>query len=697
VATLHAASDARQLTSELRAASVDQDRSVRLAATRLLGRLEHEAVIPMLELALADGDRGIRLDAARGLARHPAQPPALREVQLLGAYAAADDSIERAELVGLLADIALDASSPAFGQALRATESDERVAGCLAVQRLASRGRVPEPAQLQRVVELLGDESASVARACAAALSEPVARETLPVAERAHALGSLEALAKARDAQSALMAVPALAAIAGRDAVPMLEVLAGSSEPRIALESARALRRIAPPASLAALAERELQRPARESGQGARTDILLELIGALEQKPEHADALSFADRALRRLEPVVAGSSPRVGLERGLLHCAVARLADAARHWPKELFTCGHGRIPEAVRDAWIADSFAAVEDSHELRAVQLGRLFAKGPTQVRIAVLRGTATLPVKLAAAQLKVALADQDPRVLAAATAAIASRPVLREAEEGSRLTAADLLACADRVAHAPEAAASWLRAARVLGRGAPAQPIKSAPGSTEHAGNGSAEDSEAHAIQRLSSPPAALIERVTQLARHAARAIREPARALLSEWEAPLPTEIDPVAQPLPADRLPAAGAVFHVKLRTTAGEIELELDAEHVPVSAVRFVELARNGALDGLPVADRSAGHAVGFALAPSADRPALRHEDTYGAVERGSVLLQDHGRDAAGPGFALILARAPGLDRRAVQLGKISRGLEIADALTPADAILEAQVSIER
>jgi hypothetical protein len=59
--------------------------------------------------------------------------------------------------------------------------------------------------------------------------------------------------------------------------------------------------------------------------------------------------------------------------------------------------------------------------------------------------------------------------------------------------------------------------------------------------------------------------------------------------------------------------------------------------------------------------------------------------------------LLQDHGRDAAGPGFALILARAPSLDRRAVQLGKITRGLEIADALTSADSILEAQVSIDR
>jgi hypothetical protein len=43
------------------------------------------------------------------------------------------------------------------------------------------------------------------------------------------------------------------------------------------------------------------------------------------------------------------------------------------------------------------------------------------------------------------------------------------------------------------------------------------------------------------------------------------------------------------------------------------------------------------------------------------------------------------------------MLARAPSLDRRAVQLGKITPGLEVADALTPADSILDAQVSINR
>jgi hypothetical protein len=59
--------------------------------------------------------------------------------------------------------------------------------------------------------------------------------------------------------------------------------------------------------------------------------------------------------------------------------------------------------------------------------------------------------------------------------------------------------------------------------------------------------------------------------------------------------------------------------------------------------------------------------------------------------------LLQDHGRDALGPGFAIVLARAPSLDRRAVQLATIVAGLEVAESLLPSDSILEAQVAIHR
>jgi len=708
-ARLQASSDARELSAELRAAAVHKDPALRELAVELLGRLENEAALPMLELALADREPGIRLDAARGLARHPAQSAALREAQVLGAYAVAHESAERAELIGLLADIAPNASSPAFAQAIASVDPIERAAGCLALQRLESRGHRPGAQVLARSVELLSDADARVVEACTSVLAEPVARETLPEPARVAATHELARLTRSAAPDAALPAIAALASMAGRDALAFLEPLAGSREPRIALESVRTLARIAPPATLAALAARELDHLAAQPGSASsdreahpgsvlvgRGRVLLELMKGLEQRPDQTEAQEIAVKALKRMGPPAASAERRAQLERAVLHCAAARLADAARHWPKELFECGHGAMPEALRDVWTAQAFGQVDDSDELRAVQLARLFEKGPRAVRIAVLAATATLPVKQAVAQLKLGLRDADPLVLAAAASAIGSRPGLRQADEASRLQTFELVEPASRIGESPEAALAWLRAARVVGRASAAahEPIKEASGSTEHA---EPEHAKTRAGSALLPMDRGLIERVTQLARHPSRAVREPARALLSEWEAPTPVEIDRVATALPADRVPDAASLFHVKLETTQGLIELELDTARAPISAVRFIQLARSGALDGLAVADLSAGRAVAFAPTPSAESPSLRHEDTPGEVGRGSVLLQDHGRDAVGPGFALILARAPSLDRRAVRLGTITAGLEIADALSPADSILEAQVSIGR
>lgn len=693
-AELRADADTLRLSAGLRAATTHADAAIRALATELIGRLEGEAVIPMLELALGDRERGIRLDAARGLARHATDTPSLREAQVLGALAAARDGEERAELIGLLADVAVSASSAAFELALRSMESGERAAGCSALQRLASRGRPLAAGPIERALELLADDQASVVRACAAVLAEPVARETLSESTRERGARALQSLVRGSDRETAAFAVAGLANLLGRDAVPVLQSLVGSREPRIAIESVRALRKLASVPVVAELAQQELQRVASTPPALGRSSVLLELLAALEAHPDQPEAAEVAELALRKLGALAASSPPHALLERAVLHCAAARLADAARHWPKELLTCGHDQMPGALRDAWIADAFARVEDSDELRAVQLGRLFQKGSVPVRIAVLRGAATLPVKAAAAQLKLGLRDPDPRVVAAAADVIGSRPSLRDADEASRIAAADLLAVTADLRFAPETAAAWLRAARAVARSGP---IKDAPGSTERAGSVPAAEPKPQANQAPTVLDPALIARVTQLARHPARALREPARALLSEWEAHVPEEgeLDSLAAALAADRMPDPASVFHVKLTTTAGPIELELDAARAPVSVVRFLELARSGALDGLLVADRSAGRAVAFAPAPSQENPALRHEDTHGTVERGSVLLQDHGRDAVGPGFALILARTPNLDRRAVQLGTITEGLAVADALTPADSILEAHVSI--
>jgi cyclophilin family peptidyl-prolyl cis-trans isomerase len=655
--------------------------------------LEDESVVPLLDLALADREPGIRLDAARALARHPAPDTAAREAALLGAYAAAATAWERTALLGVLADVLPSAKAPWLGRALSSNEPLEQEAACLALQRLATRGHSPPPAVVARAIDLVEQGAVEVRGACASVIAEPVARETASSIGSADQLvRALAQLASSPDLEAARLATQALSADDGEGADRELTALMGSSTPGIAIEAVRGLRRRASASVLKAAAERELARLSPKARSG-RAGILVELLSALEQHPDAPEAADTAQRVLRATTEPGQGAGQSVRLERALLHCAAARLADAVRHWPKQLFTCGHGAVPEALRDVWIAGAFGRADGSDDLRAVQLTRLFDKGPAPVQVAVLAASATLPVKHAVPLLRAGLRHSDLQVLAAAAREASARPELRARSE-QRLGPGDLLESAPRAAQHAQAALAWLRAARALSRhpaeGGDEASIKPASGSP---GNPPLEpDASAQAIEstRSSDVPAALIARVTQLARHPALAVRAAAAGLLSEWEAPVPTAIDPVESPLAADRLPKSGAPFHVKLRTTAGAIELELDTVRAPVTAVRFIELVRSGALDGLPVEQASLGHAVSFLPQQGT---ALRHEATAEVAARGSVLLQDHGRDALGPGFALLLARAPSLDRRAVVIGRIVAGLEVADALLPADAILEARV----
>lgn len=681
---LRAAADARRLTAELRSAATTPDPTVRALAVQLVGRLEDEGAVPLLELALADREPGIRLDAARGLARHPALAPAAREATVLAAYAAAPTTTERAELLGVLADVASSAASPALSQGLRAETAEERAAACGSLGRLAERGRAPSPADLEHVVaQLEGAEAGSTERAaCATVLATSVARETASEGLRARAVRALEPLAAATNPDLACPAVEALGVLGGPAATARLTALVGSPAARIAVESVRALRRSVGAGPLSALADAELGRllalppgPAR----AARAPVLLELLAALEGWPDHPSVVPVVDRVTRAYARApVEGEGSHVQRAHALVQCAAARLADGARRWPKDLLTCGGEHVPSALRDTWIAQAFARVPGSDELRAAQLQRLFDKGsaPGQlaVQLAVLEASDSLPVKQAAGLARAGLRSPEPSIVGAAAAAIARRPALRAAPEASELASA-LVEAASRAAAEPAAAIAWLAGARALVRGG-------ADANGASGGGGAAR-------------PAALIERVTRLARHSAPAVHQPARALLREWDALLPEALDPVADALPVDRFPDRNALFHVKLVTTAGPLVLELDTARAPAAAVRFVELSRSGALDGLPVAQLAAGRAVAFT--PSPAQPfALRHEDTSRPVERGSVLLQDHGRDALGPGFALILARAPQLDRRTQVIGRITAGLEVADALLPSDLILEAQVQAQ-
>lgn len=680
-AALRSAADARTVSPQLRAAAFGSDLPTRALATELIARIESDATLPLLELALGDADRGVRLHAAFGLARHPSLESAVREATLLGAYAGSSTSEERAILLSLLADTLPRADFPALAQSFTRTASAEREAACGAIGRLAQRGYIPQPVVLDRLPELLAAPEPEIATLCAAALAESNLAAALSEPVRDQVVQTLKDFAKRTDPRIdigvSLAAVVALPVLIGRDALPILQLAAGSSETRIALEAVRQLGTLLSPAALAASASaelaRQLDRPARLGGP--RLQLLLIAFAAAEAHPDDPASAGLAEKAVAALHPV-ANEVPRVAQGRALAHCAAARLRDTVRHWPGKLTDCGHGLVPEALRDAWSAEVLALATDSDALRADHLQKLFVKGPRPVQLAAITASATLPASHAAALIKWGLAHADPVVIAAAARQVSARAADLRAQPELTMALAASFTTAER---APESSIAWLRAVRALLR--PPSPVPA------EAADALPQDSELTPF----------VDRIGRLARNHAGAVREVARSLIAEWQLADPGPPWRVLSALPEERWPTPGSVFHVKLLTTAGTLTLTLDVNRAPAAAVRFVQLARGGLLDGLPIAALTPGRVIAFAPQAETGLPALRDEPAIDPVTRGSVLLQDHGRDAVGPGFAIILERSPHLDRRTTLLGRITAGLEVADALQPADRILEAQVQISR
>jgi hypothetical protein len=317
--------------------------------------------------------------------------------------------------------------------------------------------------------------------------------------------------------------------------------------------------------------------------------------------------------------------------------------------------------VPDSVRDTGIADVIGRATGSDALRATHLERILKKGALSAQLEAVRASAGLPIELALPRLIEALSSAQPALIGAALRALSARaPDIRARADVLNV----LTSAAARAAEAPEAARAFLQAAQALVRPSSVSPLDPVLATT-----------------------------LETLAAHPAVGVRLPARALLEEWQQPLPSEPRPVDAPLPAADVPAADDAFHVKLWTSGGTtLELVLDAAHAPAAVARFVALLEAGALNDMPVASLAAGKLIAFR--PKAPATfALRHEDTAQPVIAGSVVLQDHGRDAAGPGFALVLARAPELDRRVTVLGRLASPLEEALALHAGDRIERAEL----
>ncbi len=147
------------------------------------------------------------------------------------------------------------------------------------------------------------------------------------------------------------------------------------------------------------------------------------------------------------------------------------------------------------------------------------------------------------------------------------------------------------------------------------------------------------------------------------------------------------------------RLEDLDAVRGCLLRTSRGEIELELHPEFAPNTVNNFVFLAREGFYDGVgfhrvisnfmiqggdPTGTGMGG--PGYRFADEFEGNPLRHET-------GVISMANAGPDTNGSQFFITHGPQPHLDGRHTVFGKVVKGQDVVDAIVQGDTIESVEV----
>ncbi|MCS6798953.1 MAG: peptidylprolyl isomerase [Myxococcota bacterium] len=723
-------------------ASRSSDGRIRTIAAVGLARLNDPRLALELVRLLSDPLPEVRAAASMGIGALQDMAPRTAVDALTGALAAEVDPELRGRMVRDLARCGGSAAVPAIEAELEADEADARTGACLALGMLGLRER-PAPGLLmvRASARLAHDSHVEVRRACAFALG----RHPLPDGEHGAAVRrALRDATRDADAETRILAVRAL----GRDptaVLPLLETSTSDADWRVAVQAIRALGRARAAGAIARALERLLDAIVEAHdgivSEGGQVHVLLEGLEAAAGVPGDPSIRAVVERLHRSLSSSASSSRARSASSSGLnvesageaaapdvesavrsgqvvrghprdmalLHCSAARVLDLANRSVRLVPSCGLGHLETWERRARTAMLAGELGNDDALRSLR--RLYEDPDERVRMAVVAAAVKLGAPHADELLLLALADasvavvgtalealgerirgwwQPPRQVASVRPAGAPYEELRPGPPSGRVRSR-LADAFERLRQNDELEGlqAWLTAVAAFGGHALARAQDGSEGLIGAASPG----------RVRGWLGAEIADGLTELARHWNVAVRNRARAVLTEIEIEIPAnEPSPIPNPIrPADLLETD---VEVTMETTRGAFVVRVDSGLAPTTAARFVALVRSGRYDGV------AFHRVVPAFVVQTGDPtgtgyggpgwSQRCEDAWTEYRRGTVGMALAGRDTGGSQFFVTQAAQPHLEGQYTAFGRVITALDVIDRIQVGDRILRAVVSRE-
>ncbi len=139
--------------------------------------------------------------------------------------------------------------------------------------------------------------------------------------------------------------------------------------------------------------------------------------------------------------------------------------------------------------------------------------------------------------------------------------------------------------------------------------------------------------------------------------------------------------------------------YVVTIKTDRGDIELELYPQHAPQTVNNFVFLAQEGFYDGVTFHRVIADFMIqgGDPTGSGRGGPGYRFGDEFAGNplrhDRGVISMANAGPGTNGSQFFITHGPQPHLDGRHTVFGKVTRGIDVVDAIEQGDTMVKVTI----